>query len=168
LFFVISLLILVSFRKRLITTITSFTVAHSITLALSALELISLRSAPVEATIALSIVLVCYEILKNPNSLTHRMPELVAFVFGLLHGLGFAGALKEIGLPQQNIITALFSFNIGVEAGQLLVLLLAWVTYLASHRVLKSNLPIKKILTYCIGSISMYWTISRIALIFNM
>lgn len=168
LFFVISLLILVSFRKRLISTITSFTVAHSITLALSALEIISLRTAPVEATIALSIVLVCYEILKNRDSLTVRMPELVAFLFGLLHGLGFAGALKEIGLPQQNITTALFSFNLGVEAGQLFVLSVAWLIYIAVQKLNHSALPFRRLLTYFIGSISMYWTLSRIAVIFTV
>ena len=96
LLFVLSLLFLVGFRRRLIGTITSFTVAHSLTLAASALGALTLRPPPVEAAIALSIVLVCAEALNNRDTLTRRWPEIVGFFFGLVHGLGFAGAMKEI------------------------------------------------------------------------
>src|SRR5262249_37876673 len=100
--FVLGLLFLVGFRRRLIGTITAFTLAHSVTLACSVLGLISLRSAPVEACIALSIVLVASEALRERDTLTRRVPALVAFLFGLVHGLGFAGALKDVGLPKDN------------------------------------------------------------------
>ncbi|QHI99726.1 HupE/UreJ family protein [Xylophilus rhododendri] len=126
LMFVIGLLFLVGLNRRLVGTITAFTAAHSLTLAASALGWLTLRPPPVEACIALSIVLVCAEAMRDRQTLSRRWPALVAFLFGLVHGLGFAGALKDIGLPQHNITVALLGFNIGVEAGQLLVVGLAW------------------------------------------
>src|SRR5262249_29734979 len=111
---------------RLIGTITAFTLAHSITLALSVFGLITLRSPPVEAAIALSIVLVASEALRDRDTLARRLPALVSFLFGLVHGLGFAGALKEIGLPQSHLPLALLCFNVGVEIGQLMVVLVAF------------------------------------------
>ena len=119
LLFVAGLLFLVGFRRRLVWTITAFTVAHSLTLASAALGWLTLRPAPVEACIALSIVLVAAEALRQRATLARRLPALVAFVFGLVHGLGFAGALQEIGLPQAHLPLALLAFNVGVEAGQL-------------------------------------------------
>ncbi len=123
LLFVLVLLIITRGSWRLIKTVTAFTVAHSITLSLAALGFVHVPSAPVEAVIALSIVFVAAEIVHSRQGrpgLTERAPWVVALTFGLLHGFGFAGALAEIGLPQLDIPLALFSFNVGVEIGQLL------------------------------------------------
>jgi hydrogenase/urease accessory protein HupE len=162
LLFVVGLLFLVGFNRRLFWTITAFTVAHSLTLALSALGWLTLRSPPVEAAIALSIVLVAAEALHDRSTLSRRWPAVVAFLFGLVHGLGFAGALAEIGLPQQHLLMALLSFNLGVEAGQLLVVALAYATYrlLAGRPVfVLARVPA----LYVIGSIAAYWSVSRLA-----
>ncbi len=127
LLFVIALLFLVGFNRQLVLTITAFTVAHSLTLASSALGLLTLRSPPVEATIALSIMLVAGEALRQRQTLARRWPALVAFLFGLVHGLGFAGALKDIGLPDNHLSIALLTFNLGVELGQLATVAVALV-----------------------------------------
>jgi len=162
LLFVLALLFLVGFNRRLVWTITAFTAAHSITLALSALDLLTLRSPPVEATIALSIVLVAGEALHRQPTLSRRWPALVAFLFGLVHGLGFAGALKEIGLPQNHLSVALLTFNAGVELGQLLVVGLAFVLYRALAGWPRFALARTPAL-YAIGSVAAYWSIGRIA-----
>jgi len=162
LMFVLSLLFLVGFNKRLLWTITAFTGAHSVTLALSALGLLTLRSAPVEATIALSIVLVAGEALHRKDTLSRRWPAAVAFLFGLVHGLGFAGALREIGLPDNHLAVALLTFNAGVEIGQLLVIGVAFALYrIASFRpdLVLARAPI----LYVIGSVAACWSIARIA-----
>ncbi len=164
LFFVLSLLFLVGFNKRLVATITAFTVAHSITLAASALGALSMRPPPVEAIIAMSIVLVCAEALGNRDTLTKRLPAIVSFVFGLVHGLGFAGALRDIGLPENNLTVALLGFNLGVEAGQLLVIGLAWLLTISVRRATWSA-PARQLVLYAIGSIAVYWTLVRLALI---
>ena len=164
LLFVISLLFLVGFRRQLLATITLFTVAHSLTLAASALGALTLRPPPVEAVIALSIVLVSAEALSQKDTITRRWPGIVAFVFGLIHGLGFAGALKEIGLPEQHANMALLTFNLGVEAGQLVVIGLAWLVVLASRKF-TSTTTARQVILYGIGSISVFWTLSRIAVI---
>lgn len=161
LLFVLSLLFLVGFRRRLLATVTSFTVAHSLTLAASALGALTLRPPPVEAAIALSIVLVSAEALSNKDTLTRRWPAIVAFVFGLVHGLGFAGALKDIGLPEQHVNIALLSFNLGVEAGQLLVIGLAWVVFITARR-LTWTAAARRAMLYGIGSVSVFWTLSRL------
>lgn len=166
LFFVISLLFLVGFRKQLVWTITAFTAAHSITLALSALGWLALRPAPVEATIALSIVLVCVEVLRPRQSMSKRWPSLVAFGFGLVHGLGFAGALKEIGLPDNYFFLSLLGFNLGVELGQLLVLAIAWLVYVAV-RGRAFAAPSRKAVIYAIGCVAAYWSILRTVAIFS-
>ena len=116
--FVMGLLFLVGFNRRLVWTITAFTAAHSLTLASAALGILTLRPPPVEATIALSILLVANEALGSRPTLARRWPAALAFLFGLVHGLGFAGALKEIGLPQVHLPVALLTFNVGVEFGQ--------------------------------------------------
>ena len=121
--FVLALVLIVGFNRRLFWTVTAFTLAHSITLALATLGVIHVPGPPVEATIALSIVFVASEIVQQQRGregLASKQPWLVAFAFGLLHGLGFAGALAEIGLPANAIPLALLFFNIGVEIGQLL------------------------------------------------
>ena len=123
LLFVFALVLLIRDRWMLVKTITAFTVAHSITLAGASLGLFSLLQRPVEAAIALSIVFLAAELAKSKPGelrLSERYPCLVAFAFGLLHGFGFAGALKETGLPQTDVPVALVTFNIGVEIGQLL------------------------------------------------
>ena len=161
LLFVFALLFLVGFNKRLVWTITAFTAAHSVTLALAALGLLVLRSPPVEATIALSIVLVAGEALHKEATMARRWPALVAFLFGLVHGLGFAGALKEIGLPQNHLPVALLTFNVGVELGQLLVVGLAYAAWLALARWPRFAIARAPAL-YAIGSVAAYWSIGRI------
>ena len=166
LLFVAALLFLVGFRRKLVWTITAFTLAHSLTLASAALGWLTLRSAPVEATIALSIVLVASEALQPREMLARRLPALVAFLFGLVHGLGFAGALADIGLPQNHLATALLTFNIGVEIGQLLAVAAVWTVWCAvRHWRLAdwSRVP----LIYGIGSLAAYWSWMRVAAVFS-
>ena len=161
LMFVLALLFLVGFNRQLLFTITAFTLAHSLTLALSALGVLTLRSPPVEATIALSIVLVAAEALHGQRTLSRSWPALVAFLFGLVHGLGFAGALREIGLPQQHLSIALLTFNAGVEIGQLFVVTLAFGLYRALARwptFVMARTPA----LYAIGTIAAYWSFGRV------
>jgi hydrogenase/urease accessory protein HupE len=164
LLFVGALLFLVGFQRRLVWTITAFTLAHSLTLASAALGWLTLRSAPVEATIALSIVLVAAEALNKDSqqTLARRVPALVAFLFGLIHGLGFAGALSEIGLPQNHLATALLTFNLGVELGQLLAVAVVWVLW----RLIRETKVAQRArvpLLYGMGSVAAYWSWLRIA-----
>jgi hypothetical protein len=166
LLFVIVLLFLVGFNKKLLWTITAFTLAHSLTLALSALEILTLRVAPVEATIALSIMLVANEALHKEMSLSRRWPAMVAFLFGLVHGLGFAGALKEIGLPDNHLAVALVTFNLGVEVGQVFVVGLAYVLARQFGKlpiIVAGRTPV----LYAIGGTSAFWTIGRVIRIFS-
>lgn len=162
--FVVSLLFLVGFRRQLVWTITAFTVAHSLTLVLSALGWLTLRSPPVEATIALSIMLVAGEALHDRPTLARRWPALVAFLFGLVHGLGFAGALSAVGLPQKHLLPALLTFNLGVELGQLFVVGLAWLLWRALR-----NQPwfqrARRPVLYGIGGVAAWWSLARIAAI---
>ncbi len=161
LMFVVSLLFLVGFNRRLLWTITAFTLAHSLTLALSALDWLTLRPPPVEASIALSIMLVAGEALHHRQTFARRWPPAVAFLFGLVHGLGFAGALKEIGLPQNHLPVALLTFNLGVEMGQLLVVGIAYLVY----RLVARQPPFALARTpalYAIGSVAAFWSIGRI------
>ncbi|HEX3762125.1 MAG TPA: HupE/UreJ family protein [Kofleriaceae bacterium] len=164
LLFVIGLLFLVGFRRRLVGTISAFTLAHSVTLACSALGWLTLRPAPVEAMIALSIVLVASEALRGRDTLARRFPALVSFLFGLVHGLGFAGALKSIGLPESHLPVALLTFNVGVEIGQLMTVAAAYVVVRLpiSRRVLgRARTPA----LYVIGAVAAYWSWQRIALL---
>jgi len=166
LLFVAALLFLVGFRRKLVWTITAFTLAHSLTLASAALGWLTLRSAPVEATIALSIVLVASEALQPRETLARRLPALVAFLFGLVHGLGFAGALADIGLPQNHLATALLTFNIGVEIGQLLAVAAVWAVWrvVRNWRLADWN---RVPLLYGIGSLAAYWSWMRVAAVFS-
>jgi hypothetical protein len=161
LLFVLGLLFLVGFDRRLVATITAFTVAHSLTLALSALGWLSLRPPPVEAAIALSIVLVASESLHEQATLARRWPALVALLFGLVHGLGFAGALKQIGLPQDHLSVALLTFNVGVEIGQLGVVGMAYALCRALSRWRPFALARTPAL-YAIGIVAAYWSCDRI------
>jgi hypothetical protein len=151
----------------LIKTVTAFTVAHSITLAAATLGYVHVPSAPVEAAIALSIVFVAVEIVRASEgriSLTARLPWVVAFTFGLLHGLGFAGALSEIGLPEGHIPLALLFFNVGVEIGQLLFigLIVAATALIGRIRVAWPRWA-GLAAPYAIGSIAMFWVFERVA-----
>ena len=169
LLFVAGLLFLVGFRRRLIGTITAFTVAHSITLACSAFGWLTLRPPPVEASIAMSIVLVASEALRENDSLARRVPALVSFLFGLVHGLGFAGALKDIGLPQTHLPLALLTFNVGVEIGQLMMVLLAYLVVVQLPRVVPALSKFfersRRPALYAIGVVAVYWSFQRIAAI---
>ena len=165
--FVLALLLIVSGWRRLLLTVTSFTLAHSITLATATFGLVSLPGPPIEATIALSILFLASELLKvnrGQTSLTVRYPWVVAFVFGLLHGFGFAGALNEVGLPQNEIPLALLMFNVGVELGQILfiafVLLLIWLL----HRI-RREWPAwsRQLPAYGIGGLAAFWLFERIS-----
>jgi hydrogenase/urease accessory protein HupE len=169
LLFVLALILIVRRGRVLLITVTAFTIAHSITLSLATLGLVHVPGPPVEATIALSILLLACEIMRSDRgqpSLTAQWPWLVAFSFGLLHGFGFAGALTEIGLPQGDIPLALFAFNVGVEAGQLIFIaavlaalrLAKWITFpffVERHARLAA--------TYAIGIMAAYWFIERLA-----
>ena len=169
LLFVTGLLLIVRRAMALAKTITAFTIAHSITLALAALGYVHVPPPPVEATIALSIVFLARELARlarGEAALTARYPWVVAFTFGLLHGLGFAGALAEVGLPPHDIPLALLLFNLGVEAGQLLfvaaLLLIRWGIRRLMPRIppLLAELP-----TYGIGTAAAFWLINRVILI---
>lgn len=165
LLFVLALIMITKGKWKILKTITAFTIAHSITLSLAALGYVNFPGAPVEAVIALSIVFLALEILKNINgeqTLTSKKPWIVAFSFGLLHGFGFAGALSDIGLPQQEIPLALAFFNIGVELGQLIFV--GFVLGLIKLLSLYKNWPVysRKIPAYAIGSIAAFWMIQRV------
>ena len=173
LLFVAALVMLVRGPRQLFLTITAFTVAHSITLALATLGVVDVLGPPVEAVIALSIAFVAVEIVQrqrgNP-SLASEKPWLVAFSFGLLHGLGFAGALAEVGLPENNIPLALLFFNVGVEIGQLLfvAVLLAAAALFARVRARRAAVPLDPRLypllpAYVIGGLACFWLFERVA-----
>ncbi|WP_108445572.1 HupE/UreJ family protein [Halomonas denitrificans] len=170
LLFVFALLLLIRDRRRLFWAVTAFTLAHSITLVAATLGWLSLPSPPVEALIALSIVFLAYELTLPPEArdpLAQRFPWIVAFAFGLIHGLGFAGALRDIGLPEGDIPLALFAFNIGVELGQLLfigVLLGIGVAVRRLYPAIKQQATwLMRGSSYAIGSLAAFWVIERIA-----
>ena len=165
LLFVLGLLLIVRSTRLLIKTITSFTLAHSVTLAMATLGFVHVPQAPVEAVIALSIIFLATELSKQhrgETGLTTRAPWLVALTFGLLHGFGFAGALTEVGLPQSDIPLALLFFNVGVEVGQLMfvagVLVVTWMIKKMKFRwpVWVEHAP-----AYAIGSLAAFWFIQR-------
>lgn len=164
LLFVLGLMLLVRERRRLVITITAFTLAHSFTLALATLGFVTVPQAPVEAAIALSILLLAAECADVRPSLTRRYPWLVAFAFGLLHGFGFAGALSEAGLPGDQVPLALLFFNVGVELGQIAVVLVAWVGALLALRWHRGFERLTKPLVYAMGTAAAYWAIERISI----
>ena len=163
--FVLALVLLVRQRRALLWTITAFTLGHSITLALAILEWVVLPQAPIEAAIAFSIYVLAVEIVRRDDgrpSALERRPWWVAGLFGLLHGLGFAGALAEVGLPENEIPLALVSFNVGIEIGQLLFV----AAVLVGCRVLRA-LPVKwpqgvaTVPAYAIGILAAFWFFER-------
>ncbi|MEJ2339599.1 MAG: HupE/UreJ family protein [Gemmatimonadales bacterium] len=166
LLFVLALVLVVGDWGRLAKTVTAFTVAHSLTLGAATLGLVHVPQKPVEAAIALSIAFVAADILRAADgrpSLTTRAPWLMAFLFGLLHGLGFASALSEIGLPAGDIPLALLLFNVGVEAGQLLFIA-AVLLAIAVARRLPAAVPrlARPLPAYAIGALAMFWVIERV------
>ena len=171
--FVLGLLYLVHGGWRLLRTVTSFTLAHSITLALSVFDVVQISQALAEALIALTIVYLAVEIGLGKRDL--RYPEMIAFAFGLLHGLGFAGAMRDVGLPADGMAEALLLFNIGIELGQVMVLAAAMLLITLWHRGVARHersgwtaavgvagywMPV-----YMMGSLSVYWTITRTVLL---
>lgn len=162
--FVIALVLLVVNGWAVVKAATAFTLAHSITLAAVTLGFAGMPQRPVEAIIALSIVFLAVEVARgNRETITRRMPWLVAFGFGLFHGFGFAGALREIGLPDGEVAAALVSFNLGVEAGQLAVI----AAVLALRRGIARLAPkvepgAVRAASYAIGVVGAYWLIERV------
>jgi hypothetical protein len=167
LLFVSGLLFLVTGFRRLLMTVSAFTLSHTVTLTLASLGFVHVPPAPVEAVIALSILFVAYEVLRknhNPNGLAQRKPWLVAFTFGLLHGLGFAGGLSAAGLPAGHVPLALAFFSAGVEVGRFSFVATA-VLLIAAARKWVDALPAWswRIPPYAIGSMASYWLIARLA-----
>lgn len=167
LLFVSGLLLLVSGVRRLLFTVSAFTLSHTVTLTLATLGFVHVPPAPVEAVIALSILFVAYQVLRkceNPEGLAQRKPWLVAFSFGLLHGLGFAGGLSAAGLPAGHIPLALGFFSAGVEVGHFSFVAVA-LTLIVSVRQWTVKLPrwSWRLPPYAIGSVSAYWLIARLA-----
>ena len=167
--FVIGLVLFIPNRWALLKTITAFTLAHSITLALSVLELVRLPQGPVEAVIALSILFLARELTMpedRRSALTRGRPWIMALLFGLLHGFGFAGALADIGLPRDQLALSLFLFNVGIELGQIAIiaalLSLLWV----ARRIAGNIVLAERAFVYAMGSLAAFWTIDRVLPIF--
>lgn len=176
LMFVLGLLVIARTARRILLAVTGFTLAHSITLSLSSLGLVAIPIVPVEAAIALSILFLAHEISRRqPDSLTYRYPLLVSFSFGLLHGLGFASALGEIGLARNEVFISLLFFNLGVEAGQVLfilvvvglvVLLRRAAQMRTQHALTEDEVLVRRmdlLASYVIGVPSAYWLMERVA-----
>ena len=166
LLFLFALMLIVSGFWKLLQTVTAFTLAHSVTLALATLGFVNVPPKPTEAVIALSILFLAGEIVRKQQGevgLTERRPWLVALAFGLFHGLGFAGALSQIGVPAHEVPLALLMFNVGVETGQI-VFVVAVVGLLAALRRLPLSLPEAawRLAPYSIGAIAAFWTIQRV------
>lgn len=165
LLFVLALMLIVRSTRMLLLTITAFTVAHSITLTFATLGWVTLPSGPVEIMIAFSIVLVAAEIIameRGQTSLTISYPWVVAFAFGLLHGFGFASALKDLGLPQGDIPLALFCFNVGVEIGQLMFVAVIHATSALIRRLFEIPRKVFVTAAYSIGIVAAFWTLERL------
>ncbi|MEM7138217.1 MAG: HupE/UreJ family protein [Myxococcota bacterium] len=160
--FVLGLLVLFGWHRRLIAAVTAFTLGHSLTLALSVLGFVSVPQAWVEALIAVTIVALALEIQLGRRGPIWRHPWSLPAFLGLLHGLGFASALFEAGLPADEIPLALFGFNLGLEFGQLGVILVAWIAYRAFRGALPTRLRGNRAVpAYLIGSLAAYWVIER-------
>ncbi len=175
LLFVAGLLLLAGSVHRVLLAVTGFTLAHSVTLALSALDVVRLPEAPVEAAIALSILFVAREVAwPHPEGLAARHPILVSSSFGLLHGFGFASALRAVGLPRGELATALLSFNVGVEIGQLsfifAVLALLWVVHRVRHESRRLNFVLvgrpRLYAGYVLGIPAAFWFVQRMMPVF--
>jgi len=169
LLFIACLVFIARTPRRILVTITGFTLAHSLTLALSTLRIVELPVRPVEAAIALSIIFLAHEIaVNNRDSWTWRYPITVSSSFGLLHGFGFAAVLRAIGLPQTELPVALLFFNVGVEIGQIIfVLALAAIIFSVNRLRIKRLLlhhqaVLTQVVVYCIGTTASYWFVARV------
>ena len=169
LLFVLALVMIVKSTRRLLVTITAFTVAHSITLSLATLGVLHVPGPPVEAIIALSIVFVAGEIIhqrQGREGIASRKPWVVAFAFGLLHGLGFASALAQVGLPENSIPLALLFFNVGVEIGQVLFIVAVLAVYKVLSKLVAGRFELARlapIQAYAIGGLASYWVFERVS-----
>ncbi len=161
--FVFGLLFIVFGWRNLIKTITAFTLAHSLTLGLSVMGFVSLPSITIEALIALTIIYLALEINEDKNS--NQTPWLMAFGFGLLHGFGFAGALSEIGIANEQLLLSLLFFNIGIEMGQLIMIPI-FLTVIWFLTKIKINFSVTKLSSYAIGGLGSFWLIERVLGIF--
>jgi hypothetical protein len=166
LLFLLTLLLIVTGIWPLLKTVTAFTLAHSLTLALATLGLVNIPPTPTEAVISLSIMLLAVEVVrKNAGEMTlsERYPWLIAFTFGLVHGLGFAGALSEIGVPQNEVPLALLMFNVGVETGQVMFVVAVSLLLAGLHKVHSpAALRAMRAAPYAIGGVAAFWTIERV------
>jgi hydrogenase/urease accessory protein HupE len=166
LLFVLAFVLLLDGVGRIAVAVTAFTVAHSLTLAGTTLGLIGLPAAPVESVIALSIIFLAVEILKKTPGeprLSERAPWIVALAFGLLHGFGFAGALSAIGLPEGEVPMALFAFNVGVEVGQIAMVLAASVVLALLRNFATAAAPhVVRLCAYAIGTVAGIWFVERL------
>jgi hypothetical protein len=160
LLFVLGLLLLVPRPRALVGTITAFTAAHSVSLALATAGVVRVPAAPAEAAIALSLLFLARELACPAPTLARRWPWLMAFAFGLIHGLGFAGGLRALGLPSGQLPLALLAFNLGLEAGQL-----AFVAVVLALARLARRVPLRasKVPAYIIGSLASFWLLQRVA-----
>ncbi len=182
LLFLVALMLLVPARLPLLATLTAFTLGHSVTLSLAALGVIHMPAALMELGIAISLVVVARELLSKTPSVIGRHPGAMSFSFGLLHGLGFAGALAGIGLPKSEVVPALLSFNIGIELGQILVVMLVFAVASAAKFLFRSRdiLEIKKLAgtipgyfpvylpAYLIGSFAALWCLQRLSIVLGL
>jgi hydrogenase/urease accessory protein HupE len=168
LLFVFGLLLLVPGTAVLVRTITAFTVGHSVTLALVALGVARVPTRPVELLIALTVLTLAVELGRDGPTLARRFPWAMALTFGLLHGFGFAGALRDVGLPAGDVPLALFSFNVGIEAGQLAFVAAVLLATVAVRR-LRWPLPARARLVpeYAMGSLAALWCLERAAALFQ-
>jgi hydrogenase/urease accessory protein HupE len=171
LLFVFGLVLLAGGVRRLLWTVTAFTAGHSVTLSLAALGVVRFPTAPIEVAIAVTILVLALELARGADpsqeSLLRRRPWAVAFAFGLLHGFGFAGALAGIGLPQEEIPVALFSFNVGIELGQIAFV----AVVLALRRILAPALSgapdwLARAPVTAMGALAVYWCLDRVAGLF--
>ncbi len=166
--FVIGLVLFIPGRMDLLKTITAFTVAHSVTLALSVLDLVSVPQAPVEAIIALSILFLARELVvpeERRSALTRARPWIMALLFGLLHGLGFAGVLTEIGLPKDQLALSLLLFNVGIELGQIVVIIAVLVVMALLRALTRSRVPVSAY-AWAMGCVAGMWTLERVIGVF--
>jgi len=170
LLFVLGLLLLSQTKWQLVKTITSFTVGHSISLALATLGVLTIPEKPLSAVIALSIIFLAWELMRSEkglDSLTIRNPWVVSFLFGIIHGIGFAGGLAQLGLPQSDIPLALLFFNVGVEIGQVCFILVVFSVLIATKRI-EFTFPkrVNLVPIYAIGGFACYWFLGRMITIF--
>jgi hydrogenase/urease accessory protein HupE len=166
--FVLGLLVLFGWKRRLVAAVTAFTVGHSLTLALSVVGIVSVPSALVEALIALTIVVLALEIQTGQHGPVWRHPWTLPGSLGLLHGLGFASVLFDAGLPADEIPLALFGFNLGLEVGQLGIIGAAWLGFAGARWVLPASWQTNRAIpAYVIGSLAAFWVIERTIAILN-